>query len=190
MTILISNQIVLIIGPTTSGKTTLSNQLKETFSGSVAIISQDEVANSLNEKDISSMFLTMKYRKKFSISLKNAIQSSKDLIVLDTLNIRIFDVFQTICCIKKHGYFGKITLLKMNLPFELRSEFCEKRRDFDTSLLTTEELFLNMVRQLTWYQSSSGSLHQTFPFTDEYVIQDPRKVEFMYSPVFSKQYKK
>lgn len=186
MTIPIYNRVVLIIGPTTSGKTTLSNQLKETFPGLVTIISQDEVSNSLNEEDTFSMFLTMKYRKKFAASLKDAIQSPNKLIVLDTLNIRIFDVFQTICSIKRHGHFRKITLLKMNLPFELQSEFCGKRRDFDTSLLTTEELFLNMVRQLTWYQSSSGSLHQTFPFTDEYVILDPRKVEFMYSPVFFK----
>ena len=112
MTIPINNRMVLIIGSTTSRKTTFA------------------------------------IRKKYDFLLREAIKKLEELIVLDMLNIRILDGFQTMFCIKKQGYFGTITLLKMSLPSELHDEFCGRRKDSNVSFFTTEKLFSSMVNQL------------------------------------------
>ena len=190
MTIPINHRMVLIIGPTTTGKTTLSYKLQKTAPISTTIISQDDVVISVNNQKNCGMLVSTAIRKKYSSLLKEAIKKPGELIVLDMLNIRIFDVFETILRIKRQGYFEKITLLKMNLPFKLHDKFCGQRKTFNVPSMTTEQLFSNMVNQLTWYQSPSGSLHHTFPFTEEYLIEDPREVEFIYPLISSKQYKK
>lgn len=190
MNIPINHRMVLIIGPTTSGKTTLSYKLKKTAPVSTSIISQDEVVHSVIDQDTCGMLFSTAIRKKYGSLLREAIKKPEELIVLDMLNIHIFDLFQTMFRIKKQGYFGKITLLKMNLSFELHDEFCGQRKDFNIPTMTTEKLFSNMISQLRVYQGSSGSLHHTFPFTEQYLIQDPREVEFTYSIQLRKPQKK
>lgn len=178
--------MVLLIGPTTSGKTILSYQIKKTAPVPVQVISQDEVLRSVMRQDAGEISTYLRFSQRFIFSLREKIKSHQAfLIVLDMLNIRLFDVYRTILLIKGLGYFGKITLLKMDLPFELHSKFCAMPRDFITPI-STEELFHNMVQQSLYYQSSHGSLKAKFPFTEEYIIEDPREVQFIY-PEFREQ---
>jgi len=189
MPIPINHRVVLIIGPTTTGKTTLSYKLQKEAPVPTTIISQDDVVKSVINQENCRMPVSTAIRKKYSFLLRESIKNPEELIVLDMLNIHVFDVFETIFRIKRQGHVGKITLLKMNLPFKLQDQFCGQRKTFNTPSMTTEKLFSNMIAQLNLYQGSSGSLHHTFPFTEEYLIEDPREVEFTYPFVCSKQYK-
>ena len=190
MDIPIHHRIVLLLGPTTSGKTTLSYKLKKTAPVATTIISQDDVVDTVTHQKHGEILDSIAIRKRYNSLIKESIKKPEELIVLDMLNIHLFEAWETILRIRRQGYFGKITLLKMDLPFQLQSEFCKQRKDFNIPGMTTERLFSNMLTQLTCYQGSSGSLHHHFMFTDEYLIQDPREVEFTYSLAPSKQYKK
>ncbi len=189
MDIPINHRVVLLIGPTSSGKTTLSYKLKKTAPVPTKIISQDEVVRSVIDQDTCGMLFSTAIRKKYGTLLREAIKDQEGLIVLDMLDTRKFDVYASIFRIIRNGYFGKITLLKMYLPLDLQLEFC-KQRDMFNVPLSNDQLCSNMVYQRKYYESSSGSLCQTFPFTEEYLIKDPREVEFTYPLVSSKQYKK
>ena len=56
MTIQISNRLVIIVGPSTSGKTTLSHKMKKDFDGNSIIISHDVVLDKINILEKSNIY--------------------------------------------------------------------------------------------------------------------------------------
>lgn len=176
----INNQIVLIIGPTTSGKTTLAHRIQKQYHASSKIISQDDILNqedkSQNQESLDSIL-----HQKMASLIKDTVHDDKNqLIILDTLNIGMHSVSSLISTIKEIGYPGKFTLLKNHPSIELHRSFCETRNDSMAQSLTQAGVKDVARGQRLYYESNHGSLKAHYPYSEEYIILDPTTVNFSF----------
>lgn len=191
MTIPINNRVILIIGPTTSGKSTIAKRIQEQFDEKSILISHDGILMEVNKNQTQSE-IDFEFRIRYITKIKEAVQNQENrLIIIDAVCLQSKNVLAILSTLKMSGLQDSVTLLKTNLPLELHLLFGKQRNDQQFREQTTrEKLYSTILNQVGAYRGPLGSLGQEFPYTDEFIIQDPRKVEFTYSISASKQYKK
>lgn len=180
MCITINSRVVLIVGPTTSGKTTLAKRIKEEFPGKAIIISHDDIAMNLN-KNNSKEQSDFEHRMKMISSIQSALDDEENqLIILDTLNIRREGVFAILMLIKLLGVDEEITLLKTNISLETHCSFFKNRNDSLLKMVSMNELLKTILEQRAFYEGESGSLNMHYQSTEEIVISNPEDVTFSF----------
>ncbi|MDE5587233.1 MAG: ATP-binding protein, partial [Bacilli bacterium] len=129
MTIPINNRIVLIIGPTTSGKSTMAKKIQDQFQGSSVIVSHDEVFYQVNQNQSQSA-IELEFRLFYISSILEAISDHQNqLVIIDGINLAYKNVLDILNQLQEIGYKDRITLLKTDLPIDLHLLFCEQRDD-------------------------------------------------------------
>ena len=182
MNIPINHRVVLIIGPTTSGKSTMAQKIVKGFSGTSVIVSHNDILLTVDQNQPQNV-IDLEFRKRYLNQIQEAVSNKENqLVVIDSFNIGKQNVEAILIFLQLLGYQDKVTLLKANLPFSLHLDFCVKRNDKQFRNSTTRsQLYFTMLSQNEFYHGSYGSLYETFPGTEEYMIKDPRDVEFVYS---------
>ncbi len=182
MSIPINHRVVLVVGPTTSGKSTMSRKIRDGFSGTSVIVSHDEVLLGVNQNQPQNV-IDLEFRLQYLNRIQEAVSNQKNqLIIIDSFNIGSQNLQAVLLFLQLLGYHDKVTLLKTDLPFSLHTEFCMKRDDLQFRLNTTRnELYLTMISQNEFYHGPLGSLCESFLGTEEFRIEDPRDLEFVYS---------
>ncbi len=182
MTIPIHNRIVLIVGPTTSGKSTMAKKIQEQFQGTSVIVSHDEVFYKVNQNQ-PQYAIDLEFQILYISAIKEAILDQQNqLVIIDGMELLYKNVLETLNHLREIGYEDRITLLKTDLPIDLHLLFCEQRDDDLLRRNTThEELHNTILKQSSFYHSSIGSLYSRFEDVDECIIKDPREVQFIFS---------
>lgn len=168
----LNNRLVIIVGPSTTGKTTLSKKISAEFPEKSIIISHDEVLARINKNQAQDA-INLQFRLRFIEQITRAISdSSNKLIILDTLNFNsqaLSAVLYTIRIFIK--YTDGITLIKMNLPLELHKEYII-RRSQDNKLVNPSTI----LSQREFYNSPKGSLYVSYDglVNEEIMVENPQ----------------
>lgn len=177
----INNQMIIIIGPTTSGKTTLAYKIQEQYHAPSKVISQENILKQ-EELNQSQEALDSVLHQQMASAVQDAFHENKDqLIILDTLNIGMDSVSDLISTIKATDYFRKFTLLKSYPSIQLHRTFCEMKNDSMEQSLTEDEIKSIALGQRLYYESNHGSLKTHFPYSKEYIVFNPTTVNFSFS---------
>ncbi len=195
MQIDIKNRIVIITGPSTSGKTTLAKKIKEMSPVNTVIIAHDDIAAMIDqnktEDEKNEDFWAMLIEK-IGESLED---SENKLVVFDVLGIEdvyIYSLLQMIELVS--SCYDDVTMIKMNLPVAKHLEFVKSRIDSDPKVKlyyrNLEEYWRTIMLQRTYYESSEGSLESDFFVCIEYVINDPKDVQIKFDMVKNKEKQK
>ena len=166
MNVNINNRLVLIVGPSTTGKTILSKKVKEDANVKSVVISHDEVLNKIN-KNQSQEQIDLSFRLALINQISDAINDySNELIVLDTLNFDSKALFAFLFIIRNFiNYTDGITLIKMNPPLELHKKYIlERAKD---NKLVDSSIILSQRRH---YISNQGSLFISYSLANEEII--------------------
>lgn len=180
MNINISDRIVLIVGPTSSGKTTFAKRIKSLSNFETVIISHDEVLSKV-DKHQSQEKIDMDFRLLLLSEINTAIKN-KDikLIILDTLNITNNALFAVLNIIKVFfNYSMDITLIKFDIPLQLHLDYC-KNREIKTGKTADAQTLMN---QKTIFASPNGSLNSKYSFCHEYIITNPEETTISFDNV-------
>lgn len=172
----IETRIVLIVGPSSQGKTTLAKRLEKELPGRNVVISHDEVLEEI-DKDQPQEIIDLQFR----ISLIAKICEAADdvgieHIILDTVNIGKINLVAFILLIKMSLLEEEeITLIKLNIPESLNLEYGKKHYP---NIPNTSELILEQRED---YQGEDGSLNASYEqFVEfEYVIENPNELSFV-----------
>ena len=195
MQIDIKNRIVIITGPSTSGKTTLAKKIKEMSPVKTVIIAHDDIAAMIDqnktEDEKNEDFWAMLIEK-IGESLED---SENKLVVFDVLGIEdvyIYSLLQMIELVS--SCYDDVTMIKMNLPVAKHLEFVKSRIDSDPNVKlyyrNLEEYWRAIMLQRAYYESSEGSLESDFFVCNEYVISDPKNVQIKFDFVKNKEKQK
>lgn len=195
MQIDIKNRIVIITGPSTSGKTTLAKKIKEMSPVKTVIIAHDDIATMIDqnktEDEKNEDFWAMLIEK-IGESLED---SENKLVVFDVLGIEdvyIYSLLQMIELVS--SCYDDVTMIKMNLPVAKHLEFVKSRIDSDPKVKlyyrNLEEYWRAIMLQRAYYESSEGSLESDFFVYNEYVISDPKDVQIKFDLVKTKEKQK
>ena len=124
----LNNRLIIIVGPSTTGKSTLAKKINEESPEKSVIISHDEVLKKVNRNQ-SQDAINLQFRLKLIEQIAKAINdSSNKLIILDTLNYDSQALLAVLSIIRIFiKYTGGITLIKMNIPLELHKKYIFKR---------------------------------------------------------------
>ena len=166
-TIVIRTRVVLIAGPTSQGKTTLSKRIDAEFPGKSVVISHDEIVKSINPK-LPKAAIDEEFREKFIAYVAVAsMDPSIELIILDTKNIRKSALNAFLFMIQYFGNisFNDITLLKFNIP--LKDNLVLARRHYPK----VRDVQSKVIMQRKEYASDSGSLYSCF-LDNEIIVTD------------------
>ena len=119
----LNNRLIIIVGPSTTGKSTLAKKINEESPEKSVIISHDEVLKKVNRNQ-SQDAINLQFRLKLIEQIAKAINdSSNKLIILDTLNYDSQALLAVLSIIRIFiKYTGGITLIKMNIPLELHKK--------------------------------------------------------------------
>lgn len=195
MQIDIKNRIVIITGPSTSGKTTLAKKIKEMSPVNTVIIAHDDIAAMIDqnktEDEKNDDFWAMLIEK-IGESLED---SENKLVVFDVLGIEdvyIYSLLQMIELVS--SCYDDVTMIKMNLPVDKHLELVKSRIDSDPNVKlyyrNLEEYWRAIMLQRAYYESSEGSLESDFFVCNEYVINDPKDVQIKFDLVKNKEKQK
>ena len=195
MQIDIKNRIVIITGPSTSGKTTLAKKIKEMSPVKTVIIAHDDIAAMIDqnktEDEKNDDFWAMLIEK-IGESLED---SENKLVVFDVLGIEdvyIYSLLQMIELVS--SCYDDVTMIKMNLPVAKHLELVKSRIDSDPNVKlyyrNLEEYWRAIMLQRAYYESSEGSLESDFFVCNEYVISDPKDVQIKFDFVKNKEKQK
>lgn len=179
MEININNRLILIVGPSTTGKTTVAKKINSEAPVKSVIISHDEVLKKVN-KNQSQAQIDLDFRLSFIDDVTNAINnSSNELVILDTVNFNAQALFAILCIIRKGiNYTGGITLIKMNPPLQLHKK-CIIERAKTNKLIDLDTI----LSQRKCYNSSRGSLFTSYNLlvNEEFIIQDIKNLTLNFS---------
>lgn len=171
----IKTRMVLIIGPSSQGKTTLAKRLEKELSGKNVVISHDDVLSEI-DKNQPQFFIDMDFRMLLLEKISEAVHDTHNKhIILDTVNIGKANLAAFIMLIKSYvSDKVTITLIKLNIPEGLNIEYGKKHYP---ELSNVEELILGQRED---YQGEDGSLNTSFEglVEFEYTIENPSKLIF------------
>lgn len=185
MDINIENRLVVICGPTTSGKTTLTNRIKKEFSGNCKIIAHDDIISRLpkfiNEKAQSQMFMNILLQELY----KALDDESIDLIVLESI-IYLMDqqLMLLLDTLEDMDYCDRVTLIKMHIPIELQIEYCQRRKKLEKGAPTMDVI----ANQDAMFYSPYGTLNRRYHNCDEFVVENPEELTLDIRPRGSKKF--
>ncbi len=174
MELKIKNRLVIINGPSCSGKSALADRIQEECSGKCVIIGHDDILEYV-DKNQPQEKIDEEFRGLYLGTICNALSMPDiDLLVLDSLNIEIKRLLAFISLIRLVGeYRDPITLVKMNIDAKLHDEFIRKR--------TNDPYFIASAKsQVVLYKGIEGSLNKSIPYCDTTVVKDPRDVTITY----------
>lgn len=163
----IKTRIILIVGSTSQGKTTLSTRIKEEAPGKAIIISHDEVLSLIDKKQQQSE-IDNQFRMTLLRKIVEAVNDLRnDYIILDTLNIsnKSLSAFLSVINMFVSGV-DNILLLKLNIPESLNLLYAKQHYP------KMQNIFKNVYIQRGIYNSAEGSLNSTYDslVSEEYVI--------------------
>lgn len=173
MNININNRLVLIVGPSTTGKTTLSKKIEKESQMKSVIISHDEVLEKI-DKNQSQKQIDEKFHLEFIHQICDAIdEQSNELIILDTLNFDSKALFSVLFILRMFiNYADGITLIKMNPPLELHKKYVQERSKVNELVNLSA-----ILSQRMHYISNQGSLFRTYDLAnEEIIISNPENV--------------
>ena len=128
MQIDIDNRIVIITGPSTTGKSTLANKILESSPVKAVVISHDAIAGEINDKQSErekSEELYIRLVNKVFAALRN---SENKLIIFDVPGINANYIYSLLQIIEMaNHYHDNITLIKINLPLETHLKLMKLR---------------------------------------------------------------
>ncbi len=170
MEIKFNNRLVIINGPSCSGKTTLADRIQAEYKGKCVVICHDDILGFV-DKNQPQEKIDEDFHHYFLAVICGALEEeSIDLVVLDTLNVGIKQLLTFITVIKGFSnYQDLITLIKMNIDTKLHDEFIAKR--------TSDSFVKRGVKsQVEYYKGIEGSLNKSIPFCDTFVVKNPKDV--------------
>ena len=172
----IKTRIILIVGPSSQGKTTLAKRLKKELSGRNVVISHDEVLAEVN-KNQSQDGIDLQFRLLLINKICDAVDDSRnDHIILDTVNIGNKNLMAFLLLIRMSLSVNvTITLIKLNIPEILNLEYGKKHYP---NIENVSELVL---LQRESYQGDEGSLKTSFKglVEFEYIVENPNEMIFV-----------
>lgn len=176
MELKIKNRLVIIIGPSCSGKSTLADRIQEEFSGKCAIIGHDDILELVN-KNQEQYKIDDEFQDYYLGTICNALTMPDiDLLVLDTFNIEIMRLLAFISTIRAAtDYSDQITLIKMNVDSKIHEEFMMKKL-MGLGMANDPYMIAGIKSQVVQYKGIEGSLYKNMPFCDTTVIKDPRDI--------------
>lgn len=186
MKITIQDRIIIITGPSTTGKSTLAKQIKAMSPVPTVIISHDDILDKVNpklsEEDKNEEFFTL-FLKKISETLQD---QDNALIVFDVPGINDDYIFTLINLIEEiNQYSDDITILKTNVPLNIHTEFMKLRYKNDINAFVYFDDFTdyynNMLEQRKTYEGPFGTLHTDFYNYDCTVIENPQDVTLSFN---------
>ena len=128
MQIDIDSRIVIITGPSTTGKSTLANKILESSPVKAVVISHDAIAGEINDKQSErekSEELYIRLVNKVFAALRN---SENKLIIFDVPGINANYIYSLLQIIEMaNHYHDNITLIKINLPLETHLKLMKLR---------------------------------------------------------------
>ena len=128
MQIDIDSRIVIITGPSTTGKSTLANKILESSPVKAVVISHDAIADEINDKQSErekSEELYIRLVNKVFAALRN---SENKLIIFDVPGINANYIYSLLQIIEMaNHYHDNITLIKINLPLETHLKLMKLR---------------------------------------------------------------
>lgn len=192
MQINIENRIIIITGPSTTGKTTLAKMIKESSPVQTTIVSHDAIASKIDAK-LSEELRQEEFYVKMLTEISNAlIHQENKLIIFDVPGIdrnyifSLLDIIETV-----NHYNDEITLIKTNLPLKIHQELMQlrARRDPEVALYFDDfnDYFQNILGQRECFEGPFGSLHANYDVDNEYIIGNPKEITIKFS--FPKQRK-
>lgn len=176
MEIKITNRLVIINGPSCSGKSTLADRIQEEYSGKCAIIGHDDIL-SFVDKNQPQEKIDEDFRDIYLGTICNALGMPEiDLLVLDTFNIEIKRLLAFISAIRLFGnYNDQINLIKMNVDSNIHDEFMKKKL-MELGMANNSYMMAGIKSQVLQYKGIEGSLNKSIPFCDTSVVKNPRNV--------------
>lgn len=176
MDIKINNRLVIINGPSCSGKTTLANRIQDEYNGNgkCAVIGHDDILAYV-DKNQSQEQIDKDFHNYYLGTICNALSMPEiELLILDTLNIEIKRLIAFISVIRGVApYTDPITLIKMNVEGNIHDEFISMRT-------TDPELVAGIKSQVGIYRGIEGSLNKSIPYCQTSVIKDPRDINIIF----------
>lgn len=154
-------RVLVIVGPTSSGKTTLAKKLQTQFLPKKAVvISHDDIVNQISHSNfVNQEQQNMQFRIKLIMDIKNAVSSPEnDLIIVDTLNVSstALSAFLILLNFFIPGFSTKSILLKVQLPEKKNIEFARKHYPSEPEAVQLTN------QQICEYRSAQGSLFVKF----------------------------
>lgn len=174
----IKDRLVIIVGPSTTGKSTLARKINREFNYISTIISYDEITKKNNKKSSQKTDDDI-FRTQLLEQISDAINNeSNELIILDSTNYDAEELFSTLYTIRTWlNYRDGITLIKMDLPLELHEEYIQKRFGNKSS-----DYYPDILQQRDHYTSLEGSLNNSYDIltNNEFIIENPEglKIKF------------
>lgn len=176
MDIKIKNRLVIINGPSCSGKTTLAKRIQDEYNGNgqCAIIGHDDIL-AFVDKNQSQDKIDKDFHNYYLGTICNALSMPEiELLVLDTLNIEIKRLIAFISVIRGVApYTDPITLIKMDVDGNIHDEFIRMRT-------TDPELVAGIKSQVSIYKGIEGSLNKSIPYCQTTVVKDPRDINIIF----------
>ena len=173
MEINLTNRLILIVGPSTTGKPNLAKKIKREAPANAVIISHDEVLRKINRKQ-SQAQIDLEFRLALIQQIFNAVNDlSNEYIILDTLNFNFQALFALLSIIRMGiKYTDGITLIKMNPSLELHKRFILSRAKKDKLVDSS-----TILSQRSYYMSNKGSLYASTNLADEeIIIENPNDI--------------
>lgn len=176
MEINIKNRLVIIIGPSCMGKSTLADRIQEGYNGRCAIIGHDDILEIVN-KNQEQYKIDDEFHDYYLGTICNALTMPDiDLLVLDTFNIEIRRLLAFITTIRGvTNYSEPITLIKMNVDSKIHDQFMKKKLS-GLGMSNDPYMIGGIKSQVLQYKGIDGSLNKPMPFCENIVVKDPRNV--------------
>ena len=152
----ISTRIVIICGPTSSGKTTMAYRIKNEFNGESIVISHDEVLATINQKQ-SQEKIDEQFRLAYFNSIKDAYQNkANQLIIIDSVNIRAINLqaFIHLLTLFADVRLEEISIVKLWIPEEINiinalQHYTDKNTDYVLDCtLQQRQIFSGLIGSL------------------------------------------
>lgn len=193
MQINLETRIVIITGPSTTGKSTLARSIKESSKINTLVISHDDIASIVNQNNPEQLVKEEFYEKLKKTIGKALKDLENELIIFDVPGIKEDYMWALLDLLAKYDeYQDNITIIKMDLPLKKHLKLMKKRMQSDPEVAFYysgfDEYYETVISQRESYEGFDGSLYADFGKCIEYVIENPKDVEITWS--ISKKYKK
>lgn len=165
--------LIILVGPTASGKSTFANRLKAAAPHDTVIISGDKILEKIDKTQTDAQ-IDEEFKLKFMEELKSIHNPKDKFIVFDMIHtirdITLQFMMWLIWCIVK---FETITIIKFDLPLELQIEY-SKKRELSRGIKTHLSIILG---QRDVFYGPDGSLNANYQFSREFVITNPEEID-------------
>lgn len=185
MQINIEDRIVVITGPTTTGKSTLAAMIKATSPVKTTIISHDKIRMRIKQNQTEEEKMA-EISSRLMASMFDALTNPEiNLVIFDIPRIEEKYVSSLLAMIELiNQYDDDITIIKTNIPLQIHCELMRSRIKSDPLVATFfhnfDEFYQAALKQRRYYESPLGSLNTNFYTRHQYVVSDPKTVTISY----------